>query len=376
MPTRTTMETVLIGIPCLMVGGTEMQTLRLAQALTEGGYRVVVCCYFEYRFEVVQMFQRAGCTVTCLSAYGTRPKGLWAQLRFLQKGLRRVVREYRPSKAHVQYMAPGALPLWCLRRMGVKDLYATLHTTADHYGSLRLVRWLQRHWVKVFTCVSQTAERGFFGSSSLYTTEAAVGRHSHFTLYNCLPPNMQAAPCATTGHLTIGVVARLERIKGTDLVFPAFASVLRRIPTARLVVVGDGSLRQAMERQQADLRIPEERVTWAGRLPHERLPEQYAQMDIAWMPSRSEGFGLGAVEAMAQGVPVVAAHVGGLAEVIADGQDGLLVPAEDSEALAQATITLWEDGARRHTLAERGRERAAEFSFAKYKELVLSLYGK
>ena len=63
---------VLIGIPCLKTGGTEIQTLRLVEALTDAGYNCVTVCYFEYDFAMVQAFERAGSHVVCLSAYGPR----------------------------------------------------------------------------------------------------------------------------------------------------------------------------------------------------------------------------------------------------------------------------------------------------------------
>ncbi|MDY5969777.1 MAG: glycosyltransferase family 4 protein [Bacteroidales bacterium] len=370
------MKTVLIGIPCLMVGGTEMQTLRLAQALNEGGFQVVVCCYFEYKFEMVQAFQQLGCKVVCLSAYGRRPDHARALRRFLKRGLARTVAEYQPDVAHVQYMSPGALPLWYLRRLGVKTLFATLHTTADIYPSLRLIRFLQKHWVKAFTCVSLTAEKSFFGSCRLYSADIKLARHNHFTLYNCLPPKMPIRSRAVAQSLTIGSIIRFEEIKGADLLLPAFALVLKEIPDAHLLLVGDGKLREKMELQQQQLSIPPRHISWLGTLPHEKLPEQYARMDMAWMPSRSEGFGLSALEAMSQGVPIVASHIGGLSEIIRDAKDGMLFPVGDLDALAHITLSLWNDKALMQSLADAGQKRAADFSYDSYKELVLNLYSK
>lgn len=353
-----------------------MQTLRLAQALKEGGYHVVVCCYFEYKFEIVQAFQQMGCKVVCLSAYGKRPEDPRALRRFLKTGLKRTVAEYRPDIAHVQYESPGALPIWRLRRLGIKTLYATLHTTADLCPSLRLVRFLQKHCVKAFTCVSQAAEKGFFGGSSLYAFDTRLAKHNHFTLYNCLPAKWQRQARTAGQSLTIGVVARLEATKGADLVIPAFAQVLKAIPDARLLLVGDGKLRETMETQQKQLSIPSGKIAWTGMLPYEKLAEQYAKMHLAWVPSRSEGFGLCAVEAMSQSVPVVASNVGGLSEIIHDGKDGLLFPAGDGHALAERTISLWNDKELLHSMADAASKRAADFSFEQYKELVLNLYGK
>lgn len=104
--------TVLICIPCLMTGGTEVQTLNLVQALIAGGHRVVTVCYFENCEDMVSRFQNAGCEVVCLSPDGIRIDG-WRGILFLYKGLRSVLKQYKPDVAHVQYMAPGAIPICC-----------------------------------------------------------------------------------------------------------------------------------------------------------------------------------------------------------------------------------------------------------------------
>nr|AIA86867.1 Glycos_transf_1 [uncultured Alkalilimnicola sp.] len=90
--------------------------------------------------------------------------------------------------------------------------------------------------------------------------------------------------------ITIGVVSRLEAIKGMDLVVPAFAKVHEKYSDSKLLVVGDGSQRALMEKQvkEADLNKV---VEFAGRQPQDSLQEYYDRIDILLMPSRSEGFG-------------------------------------------------------------------------------------
>src|SRR5574344_724455 len=110
------MKSVVIRLPCVKIGCTEIQTLRLVEALIDGGYNVVTVCYFEYEFLMVQQFKAAGSKVVCLSAYGSRPLGVLQQYKFLRTGLKRVVNEYRPKIAHVQYMAPGAMPIIILHK--------------------------------------------------------------------------------------------------------------------------------------------------------------------------------------------------------------------------------------------------------------------
>ena len=87
------------------------------------------------------------------------------------------------------------------------------------------------------------------------------------------------------------------------------------------------------------LRI-QDRVTFTGAVPHERLPTYYAAADVTVMPSSYESFGLVAVESLACGTPVVATRVGGLTAIIKDGETGLLVPWRDPALFAERLRTV------------------------------------
>lgn len=370
---------VLIAIPCLLVGGTEMQTLRLVEALVANGYQCVTVCYFEYDRAMVQRFELAGSEVVCLSAYGTRPAGNIATYRYLSDGLRRVVAYYRPTVAHVQYMAPGAMPIVILRRLGIRKIIATLHTDASIYNDLKLLRFLQRHVATVFTCVTEVAERSFFGSSNLFDGSYQIKPHDHITIHNSLPRGLSGnspknADCRQP--ITIGIVARLEEIKGVDLVIPAFRKVLEGHPDSRLVIVGDGKMRPMMEEQQRQAGIGGERIEWTGRVAHGRLAELYRRMDLVWVPSRSEGFGLSAIEAMAQGCAVVAAAVGGLTEVVRHDVDGLLFRPGDADDMAEKTLSLTNNPERLQEMRRRATESANKYSFENYSSKIKSLYSQ
>ncbi len=370
---------ILIAIPCLKVGGTEIQTLYLTKALISSGYKCVVACYFEYDYSMVQQFEEAGCTVICISAYGKRPEGTMASFRFLYDGLRRIVNEYKPVVAHVQYMAPGAMPIIILRMLGVGKIVATLHTDASIYKSLNLIRLLQRHVVTVFTCVTKVAEQSFFSSSTLYDNSYQLKRRNHITIHNCLSSGFVFNTTRQFGAqhpITIGAVARLETIKGADFIIPAFAKILKHFPDTKLIIVGDGKLRSLMEHQQSECDIPKENITWEGRASHNKLPDLYRQMDIVWVPSRSEGFGLSAIEAMAQGCAVVASRTGGLTEVIDDEIDGLLFKPEDIDELAAKTVLLISNPDTTERLQINAINKAKLFTFENYKQQIASLYSK
>ncbi len=106
------------------------------------------------------------------------------------------------------------------------------------------------------------------------------------------------------------------------------------------------------------------------------LAQLYRASDIYVHPARAESFGLTVLEAMACGVAVVASDVGGIPEVVADGETGVLVPADDPISLADATIALATDTARRGSIASAGPIRAAHFTLARQAESYLAWYAE
>lgn len=367
---------VMVCIPCLMTGGTEIQTLNLIRALVIGGHQVITVCYFEYSPEMVIRFQQAESEVVCLSKDGTRIGG-WKGIIFLYKGLQKVLRIYRPEVAHVQYMAPGAIPILLLRLLGMRQIIATAHTAADIYPSLRLVHFVQQHCVRAFTCITELAECSFFGISQLYSEQTQLKKRNHFTIYNALPEGISISRQTKSQNrpLTIGVVSRLEGIKGMDLVVPAFAQVKACHPEMQLLIVGDGSLRKQMEEQAHEAGL-EETVKFAGRQPQEKLSNYYDRIDILLMPSRSEGFGLTAIEGMARGCVVVAARTGGLPEVVRDGEVGLLHEPGQVEELATQIKKLTEQPVLWKQFSNEATTYVQRFSFERFSLLFNNLYQK
>lgn len=173
-----------------------------------------------------------------------------------------------------------------------------------------------------------------------------------------------------TGSPLVGVVARLEPEKGHPTLLEAWPLVLERVPAARLLIVGEGSRREALEDQAEALGLlgepclgdacvgtrharPGARVVFTGR--RDDVPAVTAALDVAVLPSYREAQGLVILEAMALSRPVVASNVGGIPEMIEDGVTGLLVPPRDPAALADAIVRLLTDHPLADTIARAGR---------------------
>ena len=161
-----------------------------------------------------------------------------------------------------------------------------------------------------------------------------------------------------TGAPLVGFVGRLTGQKGVPVLLQAFATVLRALPTARLLLMGDGSQRAKLEALARELQI-ETAVHFAGWRADARA--QLATLNVLAIPSLWEGFGLVTLEAMQAGVAVVASRVSALPEIVLDGKTGLLVPAANASKLAAALLAVLQDPQHATQLGENGRLRAAQF---------------
>ncbi len=150
----------------------------------------------------------------------------------------------------------------------------------------------------------------------------------------------------------IGTIGRMHVQKGQRHFLEAAAAILRTHPHARFRIIGDGELRETLERLRQDLGL-NDRVEFSGERAD--AAAELARMDVFLLPSLWEGLPYVLLEAMAAGVPVVATAVDGNKELITHGMNGLLVPAADPEAMAGAALSLLDDPARRRILIDGGK---------------------
>jgi glycosyltransferase involved in cell wall biosynthesis len=188
----------------------------------------------------------------------------------------------------------------------------------------------------------------------------------HYGLDDLPQPWGENAPDAVPARARVLLaVSRLTRQKGIDVAVRA----VRSLPDDTvLVVLGEGPEREALERLTRELGV-EGRVFLLGRVPD--VAAWLRRASVLAHPARWEGFGLGVLEAMLAGLPVVAANVSSLPELVVDGTTGFLVSPDDPSALALGVARALEQP----QLGEAGRQRALrEFSVARMADLTVSLY--
>ncbi len=161
--------------------------------------------------------------------------------------------------------------------------------------------------------------------------------------------------------------------KGIDVLLNSLPLVVRQHDVV-LLIIGTGPRLDQYRALAEELDLSPS-VRFLGFVEHDEMPEQYARADVFVLPSRREGFPLVLPEALASGLPVVATGVGGVPEIIADGETGLLVAPEDPHALAEAINSLLSDPERMKSMGMKGRARAkSHFTWAKVAERVTEGY--
>ncbi len=171
--------------------------------------------------------------------------------------------------------------------------------------------------------------------------------------------------------IVVGTVAAMVGHKDYPTLLEAAARVLRHREDAIFCAAGEGPDRGKLERIHAQLELGNRFLFLGFR---ENVSQIYKLFDIFVLASRMEGLGTAALEAMASGLPVIATSAGGIAEIIVDNSNGLLVPSNDPDALADAIIKLIDESRLRERLAENAIETVSRFSIENTALKHITLY--
>ena len=177
----------------------------------------------------------------------------------------------------------------------------------------------------------------------------------------------------------LAFVGRIQPLKGADVAIKVMKALLPAVPDLHMVVVGGpsgphGEAHLAALHAQVESVGLERRVIFVDPQPHELLSTYYRAADVCLVPSRSESFGLVALEAAACGTPVVASAVGGLTTLVDDGATGFLVEGNDIDGFARAVSKLLDDPSSAEGIAANAVLRSRNFTWAKAASLLVSTY--
>ena len=276
----------------------------------------------------------------------------------------RLLRQQRPVILHTHTSKAGLLGRVAARLTGVPIVVHTFHglVLKGHYGPLKtgvvrvVERWLARFSDRLIA-VSEQDRKDLLAYRIAPTHKIEViplgleldqfidSRRRRGVVHRELGLD--------SAIRLIGIVGRIAPVKNHRLFFDAMAGVLTEHKSAHVVVAGDGDLRPEMERYVQEMGIAS-RVSFLG-WRHD-LPQVYTDLDVVVISSNNEGTPVSAIEAMAAGRPVVATRVGGLPDVISDGETGYLVAAGNVEQLASTIERVLRGGETTERLGRNARE--------------------
>ena len=319
-------KTVLFVIWSLGLGGAEQVVLRLASGLDRRQFTPLICCLNEPGVFATHA-ERAGIEVIALHKRGA------VDLKMLIR-LVRLMRERRVEIVHSHLWGANFWGRLAAGWAGVPAMIAHEHGMQPWRGRFHFLmdRWLAGRTNRILFASAQVMD-GYLKQTGIAAAKCLVIPNGVAVSEVAHSKAELRRQLGWSDHERVVVsVGRLSPEKGYDDLLTAFAATQRQFPSARLVLIGDGDQRPALQQLQGQLGLNGE-VTFAGL--QDDVSRWLAAADVYVQPSRREGLPLAVLEAMAAGLPVIATRVGDLGQLITDGRTGYLVPAEHPEALAQ-----------------------------------------
>lgn len=293
----------------------------------------------------------------------------WNDLR-AYRAIRRTLSEFRPDVVHTHSAKGGILGRLAARALRVPAIVHTIHGAPFHpYQSAAtraIYRWCETYAARRCDHLISVAD----AMTDLMVAAGVAPRDKFTTIYSgmAVEPFLDADAHRarvrgelgyTDRHVVIGKIARLFHLKGHEYLIAAAGRVVEACPDVRFLLVGDGVLREALQRQihQAGL---DDYFQCTGLVPPAQIPELLGAMDALVHVSLREGLARALPQALIAGKPVVSYDVDGAREVVRDGETGFLLPPRSIEPLAAALVRLASDAALRQRLGRQGRERFTE----------------
>lgn len=332
-------------------GGVQVHVRELGERLRADGHEVLVLTPASER-PAQRWVRSVGRPVAVPYGRTSAPISPWPTTR---RRVRAAIATFRPDVVHVHEPFAPSATLFALS--AGPPVVATFHSGLDrsllYDGAAPALRRAARR-IAVRIAVSERA--------------AEVARRRIGGVFEVVPNGVDvqrfadASPAGLPGDgRRLLFVGRLHARKGFSALVDAFGGLASDHADLRLVVVGEGGERRALERLDEPVR---QRVTMLGTVPNDEVPSIHAACEVFVAPNTGgESFGVVLVEAMAAGLPVVATDIPGFDEVIRDGTDGLLVPPGDAAALAAAIDRVLNDAELAERISISGRERARTFSW-------------
>jgi len=315
--------------------GAENMLLNLCASQQKAGCENSLMLFYNVHAPNVEFYERArrrGLSVRMVHCQG---RADWRAVRQIEE----CIQEDGIQLLHTHGYKADLYGYVAARRSG-KPIVATCHNWVGGTAALGIYNHLDRMALKRFQGLAAVSD-----SVAQRLLDSGVSAKKIRTIANGIDvgPFERARPLSVfdfDGSKVIGMVARLDLQKGFEYLLRAARELCAAFPTLKVVIVGEGPDRQAIESMVQRFGL-QSNVILAGQ--HSDMPGIYAAMDIFVLPSLNEGLPMTILEAMAASRPVIATRVGAIPKVIKDGETGLLVDPADVDGLRNALARLLTD---------------------------------
>jgi len=361
------------------VGGMKEHVLTLARGMVARGHSVDIAA--PGASDIAEAARLAGITVHEIHLVG--PQHPVADGTAIGE-LTRVIHAGDFDIVHAHGSKAGLVGRLAVRRVGGVPFVVTAHnhvlrrtdTSPTARWRYRVVERTLSGLVDRYIAVSDSIARELTEAFGL-SADKVVTIHNGIDTAPFLVPQSRSLARESLGVTSdapvVGLAARFSTQKGLGYLVAATPELVKRMPGIRVVIGGSGPLEVPLREQAARLGVSES-ILWPGQIAD--MPRFLAALDVYVSPSVTEGFSLALIEAGAAGVPVVATRVGGVPEVILDGDTGLLVVPGDPHALAAAVLAFIGDPKTASRLSAAARLRAVSaFSPKRMLDDTLAVYA-
>ncbi|WP_072968971.1 glycosyltransferase family 4 protein [Thermoanaerobacter uzonensis] len=352
-------------------GGMKRHLLSLARLLDKDKYEIAILCSFDEKTQ--EYLKKLGIKVYNIDiGDGISLKKDYSAIRYIQK----LVNEFKPDIVHMHGAKASLVGRIACFAKPVKTV-VTIHNFANYNNMSFYKKKLLLSFTKVldekthqFIAVSQALKDDLVLNQKVKENKIKV-------VYNCIDTsfyeettlNLKEEFNLSEDSFIVGSVARLIPAKGVQDLIKA-ASILKNV-NAYFFVAGDGPFREELQKMIDSLNLKGRFFLLGYR---NDIPSFLRNLDVFVLPSHEEGFGISVIEALSEGVPVIATKVGGIPEILKDGIEGILVEKESPEGLAKAIEKLLKDEKLRKNISLKGKENAKKYSCNKMIEEIQQIY--
>lgn len=250
-----------------------------------------------------------------------------------------LIKKYKIDIIHSNSRTTQVLACLLSRKTKVAHVY-----TCHGFFKQRITRRLFPCWGKMTIAISQQVKDHLINDFNVSAGRIEVIHNGidikKFSTFNSKPSAAHKERLGLKNAPVVGIIARLSDVKGHIYLIKSFKEVLKEVPAAQLLIVGEGKMKTDLMGLVEVLGIQQNVVFKSGCLD---TAEVLCATDIFVLPSLKEGLGLALMEAMAAGLPAIGSNIGGIKSLIKDGVTGLLVEPADEKGLTKAILNLLKD---------------------------------